>query len=110
LTCYSAPNGHLYTYEFHQQRADKAKEDFARHGLSSVITVNCRDTVGTGFPDDIQPASVDAIFLDLPAPWAVIESSKQKLKINGNFCSFSPCIEQVQRTCLQLDQLGFVGM
>jgi tRNA (adenine57-N1/adenine58-N1)-methyltransferase catalytic subunit len=31
-----APNGHLFTFEFHQQRSELAREDFARNGLSDV--------------------------------------------------------------------------
>jgi tRNA (adenine57-N1/adenine58-N1)-methyltransferase len=37
----------------------------------------------------------------------VVESAKRALKHQGRLCSFSPCIEQVQRTCLRLDEQGF---
>ena len=61
--------------------------------------------VDNGFP--MVEGGCNAVFLDLPAPWAVVESSHAALKHGGRVCSFSPCIEQVQRTCLELDRLGF---
>ncbi|KAL0450683.1 UNVERIFIED_CONTAM: tRNA (adenine(58)-N(1))-methyltransferase catalytic subunit TRMT61A [Sesamum latifolium] len=38
-----APNGHVYTFDFHEQRAASAREDFERTGLSSLVTVGVRD-------------------------------------------------------------------
>lgn len=91
-----APTGHVHTFEFHEQRADLAREDFAANGMSSLITVRQRDIEGGGFPDDLHGAA-DAVFLDLPGPWKVVPSVAKCLRPDGVFCGFSPCIEQVKR-------------
>ncbi|KAG4971435.1 hypothetical protein AAZX31_13G217600 [Glycine max] len=93
-----APSGHVYTFDFHEQRAASARADFERTGLSSLVTVQVRDIQGEGFPDTFT-GMADSVFLDLPQPWLVIPSAAKVLRHDGTLCSFSPCIEQVQRTC-----------
>ncbi|RDX93821.1 tRNA (adenine(58)-N(1))-methyltransferase catalytic subunit TRMT61A, partial [Mucuna pruriens] len=92
-----APTGHVYTFDFHEQRAGSARDDFGRTGLSSLVTVGVRDIQGEGFPDEFTGLA-DAVFLDLPQPWLAIPSAAKMLKQDGTLCSFSPCIEQVQRS------------
>ncbi|XP_057485063.1 uncharacterized protein LOC130771445 isoform X2 [Actinidia eriantha] len=93
-----APTGHVYTFDFHEQRAVSAREDFERTGLNSLVTVGVRDIQGEGFPGDFC-GKADSVFLDLPQPWLAIPSVGKMLKQDGILCSFSPCIEQVQRSC-----------
>ncbi|XP_014665800.1 PREDICTED: tRNA (adenine(58)-N(1))-methyltransferase catalytic subunit TRMT61A-like, partial [Priapulus caudatus] len=100
-----APNGHLNTFDFHEQRAQKAREEFESHGFADLVTASHRDVCSAGFGLNLE---VDAVFLDLPAPWTAIASAKQAIKLlGGRICSFSPCIEQVQRTCLALTEHDF---
>ncbi|XP_029129858.1 tRNA (adenine(58)-N(1))-methyltransferase catalytic subunit TRMT61A [Cajanus cajan] len=94
----AAPSGHVYTFDFHEQRAASARDDFERTGLSSLVTVGVRDIQGEGFPDEFI-GMADSIFLDLPQPWLAISSAAKMLRHDGTVCSFSPCIEQVQRSC-----------
>lgn len=76
-------------------------------GVSSLVTVGVRDIQGEGFPDEFS-GKADAVFLDLPQPWLAIPSAGKMLKPDGVICSFSPCIEQVQRSCETL-KLKFTG-
>jgi tRNA (adenine57-N1/adenine58-N1)-methyltransferase len=103
-----APSGHLHTFEFNIERVEKAKIDFKTLGIDHLISVNHRDVCGLGFP--LIDGGVDGIFLDLPSPWLCLESCTKILRIGGHLCSFSPCIEQVQRTCQLLTSLGFTDI
>ncbi|BBN13969.1 tRNA (adenine57-N1/adenine58-N1)-methyltransferase catalytic subunit [Marchantia polymorpha subsp. ruderalis] len=102
----AAPTGHIYSFDFHEQRAEAARKDFERIGLSNFITVTVRDTQGEGFPEEFAN-EVDAVFLDLPQPWLVIPSVAKSLRADSPVCSFSPCMEQVQRTCEALTTTEF---
>jgi tRNA (adenine57-N1/adenine58-N1)-methyltransferase catalytic subunit len=72
----------LHTFEFHQQRSETARAEFAEHRLSSYATVYHRDVCDEGFGLD---CVADAVFLDLPAPWKALESAKKAIKKEGAF-------------------------
>ncbi len=44
-----APHGHLYTFEFHAQRASANRDDFVNEGLGDLTTVTHRDACAGGF-------------------------------------------------------------
>ncbi|EQC28142.1 hypothetical protein SDRG_14099 [Saprolegnia diclina VS20] len=100
------PSGHVYTFEFNATRAQVAKEEFAANGLDKVATVECRDACEQGFPEHLND-KVDVVFLDLPCPWKAVGHAKRVLKTGGAFASYSPCMEQVQKTCDALRLDGF---
>ncbi|KAF9204620.1 tRNA (adenine-N(1)-)-methyltransferase catalytic subunit trm61 [Haplosporangium sp. Z 27] len=104
-----APTGHLYSFEYHQERASAAKKEFEDHGLSDMVTLQCRDVCKDGFGLENK---VDAVFLDLPAPWDAVASAKKAFKQDkiGKICTFSPCIEQISRTVTALSENGFVDI
>lgn len=41
--------GHLYSFDFHQARAEAAKNEFITHGLEGIVTSQCRDVCNDGF-------------------------------------------------------------
>jgi tRNA A58 N-methylase Trm61 len=59
---------------------------------------------GFGLPGQ----SVDAVFLDLPEPWLAVPHAAFVLKTGaGRIASYSPCMEQTQRTIQAMQCAGF---
>lgn len=72
------------------------------------MTVQHRDVCSDGFTEQLNGVA-DAVFLDLPSPYLAIGHVVKALKVEGGrFCAFSPCIEQTQATCVQLEKSGFL--
>lgn len=108
-----SPNGHLFTFEYHEVRAELAKKEFEEHKLSpSLITIQHRDVCKNGFGMEGDSNFVDAVFLDLPAPWEAVAHAKKSMDPSKltRICCFSPCIEQVQKTCASLRENGFTDI
>jgi tRNA (adenine57-N1/adenine58-N1)-methyltransferase len=107
--------GHLYTFEFNQERALKLKNLFQIMGLNKKITVTHRDVVEGGFEVEAENlyspehSKCDGIFIDLPSPWLIIEKAKNVLLPGGSFVSFSPCIEQIDKTMRALKENEFIN-
>lgn len=105
-----APHGRVHTFDFHKHRAEEAQKEFAAHGIDSVVSSNwgdvCRPEGSEEGEADAAPcgyrlpaASVDAVFLDVPAPWLAVVNVMKVLREGGMLCTFSPCIEQTEKLC-----------
>lgn len=79
-----APTGHVHTFEFHEQRAEQARQEFEEHGLGHLVTTAQRDVCVAGF--DLHDVA-DAVFLDLPSPWEALPHAKKTLKKTGKFAT-----------------------
>ncbi|KAF8526091.1 tRNA methyltransferase complex GCD14 subunit-domain-containing protein [Gautieria morchelliformis] len=101
--------GRLYTFEFHQSRVAKAREEFMQHGMSDYVILQHRNVCKDGF--DLQD-EIDCVFLDLPAPWDAIPHVKRAVRKDRivRICCFSPCIEQVLRTVSALNEHGYTDI
>jgi tRNA (adenine57-N1/adenine58-N1)-methyltransferase len=104
------PHGHLYTFDFHEYRVALVREEFESHGIGQFVSVEQRDVCQDGFGTELH-GKADAVFLDIPHPWEAVPHAAAAFKdLGGRFVSFSPCIEQVQRTCEALKEHGFVEL
>jgi len=102
-----APNGRVLSFDIEANRVRLVREELEAHGMATVTTVTGRNVCEQGFGVE---ATVDAIFLDLPSPWLALTYVKRALRcdVTCRLVSFSPCIEQVQRTSEMLRNTGFV--
>jgi tRNA (adenine57-N1/adenine58-N1)-methyltransferase catalytic subunit len=117
-------NGKVFTYEFHAERQQKMAQEMLEHGLESIVTSTHRDVYNEGFllVDPLTSRKISprakAVFLDLPAPWSALPhltrdempGSPSPLDPSQavHVCTFSPCIEQAQKTISALRRLGWL--
>ncbi|KAJ5609520.1 tRNA (adenine(58)-N(1))-methyltransferase catalytic subunit trm61 [Penicillium herquei] len=116
--------GKVCSYEFHEQRAGRIREEISQHGLDGLVEVTHRDVCKDGFLlGDSQTGSspnATAVFLDLPAPWLALKHLVRKPASGGPspldpsstvyICTFSPCLEQVEKTVRVMRQLSWLNI
>ncbi|EXJ62953.1 tRNA (adenine57-N1/adenine58-N1)-methyltransferase [Cladophialophora yegresii CBS 114405] len=120
--------GRVFTYEFHQERHEKVKAEMELHGLDAIVHAMHRDVYRDGFllydaDQQTVPTSprANAVFLDLPAPWEALPHLTRQGGADGapsvldpestvHICTFSPCIEQAQKTVSALRRHDWVDI
>jgi tRNA (adenine57-N1/adenine58-N1)-methyltransferase len=99
------PSGRVYGYEVNERFLQNAKRNLERVGLLDYVEWRLRD-VGQG----ILERNVDLVVLDLATPWLFVQKAWEALKPSGHFVSFSPTINQVERTVDSLRKEGFIDL
>ena len=112
----SKGKGHLYTFEFNKERADKLKDLFKLLKLDKKITITHRDVIQDGFQLEEKELEnkchkkCGSMFIDLPSPWLAITHAKKVLSSGAYFVSFSPCVEQISQTMKAMKENNFIEL
>jgi tRNA (adenine57-N1/adenine58-N1)-methyltransferase len=99
------PNGHVYTYEVRPDFAEIAERNLRRANVLDYVTVKNVDAK-TGFDEK----NVDAIVIDLGEPWEIVPEAYKSLKGGRSLASFSPTVNQVEKTVTALKNSNFTNV
>ncbi|KAJ5518928.1 tRNA (adenine(58)-N(1))-methyltransferase catalytic subunit GCD14 [Penicillium expansum] len=108
--------GKVCSFEFHELRAAKVQQELRDHGLDGIVEATHRDVYEDGFllgdPKTGKSPKASAIFLDLPAPWLALKHLESALdpESPAYLCTFSPCLEQAERTIRTMRKLSWLNI
>ncbi|MCS7097866.1 MAG: tRNA (adenine-N1)-methyltransferase [Candidatus Methanomethyliaceae archaeon] len=109
LTAYIAnlvrPDGRVFTYEVRKEFQEIARKNIEKLGLEKYVEFKLKDIT-----QGIDERNMDAIILDMATPWLVIEEAKNALRVGGRLVSFSPTINQVEKTVEAMRTSGFINI
>ena len=109
LTSYLAglvrPNGKVVTYEIREEFQANARKILERLGLMDSVEMKLKDITG-----GVDEKSLDAVVLDMATPWLVIGTVFGALRTGGRVVSFSPTINQIEKTVDEMQKTGFVSI
>jgi len=97
------PNGRVVTYDIRTDSLAVARQNVDAAGFSGRVEFRLRDA-----RKGIDDRDVDAFVVDIPDPWAAVGTGVDALRPCGHFASFSPNVEQVNRTVTALRASTFV--
>jgi tRNA (adenine57-N1/adenine58-N1)-methyltransferase len=97
------PTGRVYSYDVNKESVETAKANLERIGLLPFAEIKLQDVY-----ESISEEGLDSALLDLPEPWMALPALHAALKPSGRIVSFSPTINQVERTVSAMRQTGFL--
>ena len=103
LASYVGNEGHVYTFESREEMQNLAMKNMTRLGIEDRISFIIRD-ISEGFG----MTGADAVFLDLPNPYDLIQQVKEALKPGGFFGALLPTTNQVIKLMISLERHDFV--
>lgn len=96
-------DGRVYGFDVRQGSLEKTRRNLEALGLLGRVELRLGDVL-----EGVDVFELDAVVLDLPTPWVAASVLKRNLKPDGFFVSFSPTINQVEKTVSALLESGYV--
>jgi tRNA (adenine57-N1/adenine58-N1)-methyltransferase len=99
------PGGKVTTYEMRQEFQENARKNIEKLGLSDSVEFRLKDIIS-----GIDESDLDSVVLDMATPWLIVPQVYGALRAGGRTVSFSPTINQVEKTVEEMRRVGFVSI
>ena len=99
------PTGHVHTYEARKEFAEMAERNLKRASVFEFVTIHNADASA-----GIDGVGFDAAVIDVGDPWPIIPHIHKALAGGAPLVSFSPTINQVEKTTEAFTQGGFANV
>ncbi|MBC7090358.1 MAG: tRNA (adenine-N1)-methyltransferase [Nitrososphaeria archaeon] len=99
------PTGKVYSYEIRPEFIEIAERNLKKAGLQDYVVIKNRDA-SHGFDEK----NVDAVLIDVGAPWMVAGPAYNALKGGGAIAAILPTINQAEKLAIELKRHGFVNI
>jgi tRNA (adenine57-N1/adenine58-N1)-methyltransferase len=99
------PTGRVHSFEVRNEFADIAEKNLRRASVLDYVTLHRADA-SLGIDDE----EFDAAIMDVGDPWPLFPLVHKALKGGAPLVSFSPTMNQVERTTDTLGRVGFVNV
>lgn len=99
------PSGHVHSYEARPEFAEIAMKNLKRANVTEYVTIHHTDA-----NHGIEGSNFDCAILDVGDPWPLLPLVHNALSGGAPLVSFSPTINQVEKTTSSLNQVGFANI
>lgn len=96
------PSGHVHTYESRAEFIEIAERNLRRASVLDYVTIHQADATA-----GIEGKDFDAAVIDIGDPWTVIPHVHKGLAGGAPVVSFSPTVNQVEKTTNAFGEVGF---
>jgi tRNA (adenine57-N1/adenine58-N1)-methyltransferase catalytic subunit len=99
------PQGRVISVDNNPKSIEVARRNVARTPWGAVWDVREGDCA-----DGVPETGVDAVVIDVAEPWRALGAAARALKHSGRLASFSPTVNQTERTVTALAAAGFADV
>jgi tRNA (adenine57-N1/adenine58-N1)-methyltransferase len=104
LAYYVGTEGKVVTYENNEKNAELALKNISQAGLADVVELRTEDASYCDMEKEF-----DAVVMDIPQPWDLLETAGRSLKPSGHVCAYVPTMNQVESTVRAMRESGYAG-
>ncbi len=97
------PTGRVVSYDRRADFLGVAQENVRAAGLDGRVSFRLRDVGRDGFDE----RDADAVLIDVPEPWTVVEAARDALAVGGHLATYTPTYNQLERTVRSMRDHGF---